>query len=252
MKALRFCRRLSGVHYSQLQGALHVPACAPLNSLKVATGSSGVPAVSRSLATPLWPSGSRTASSCSSPPKYDEETQQASDEVDKLLGAAAKENSIDKINKIIDTDGDHFTEANVACAFGKLGKLASDKDAEAVVSSRGFQTLVDMVLLGVRRYSTPQLLAVLGACGKLGFDDDMLLDKISTHLLQKINDLDAQNLHDLVVSLGDLDSPSIALFDALQQRAEELDQDLTAEQKAGMKHAYERLGYTDLAKKVQG
>ena len=54
-----------------------------------------------------------------------------------------------------------------------------------------------MVIEGVRRYSDKQLLSILGACAKLGYDDDMLLDKVTTRLLQHVEDLDASQLLEL-------------------------------------------------------
>ncbi len=41
-------------------------------------------------------------------------------------------------------------------------------------------------------------MAITDACGKLGFDDDMLLDKVTTRLLGAIPEMDAAELHTLV------------------------------------------------------
>lgn len=57
-----------------------------------------------------------------------------------------------------------------------------------------------MVISGVRRYSDEQLLAVVGACARLKFDDDMLMDKVTTQLLQDVQALDAPQLLNLVRS----------------------------------------------------
>ena len=58
--------------------------------------------------------------------------------------------------------------------------------------------VADMTLLGIRRYDSKQLLSVLGSAAKLGFDDDMLMDTISSRLLKNIETLDAAQLVDLV------------------------------------------------------
>ncbi len=55
-----------------------------------------------------------------------------------------------------------------------------------------------MVLLGIRRYSSKQLLSVVGSAAKLGFDDDMLMDTITSRLLKQVETLDAAQLVDLV------------------------------------------------------
>ena len=55
-----------------------------------------------------------------------------------------------------------------------------------------------MVILGVQRYSDAQLLVILGACARLRFDDDMLVDKVTTQLLQHVQELNAGQLLDLV------------------------------------------------------
>lgn len=55
-----------------------------------------------------------------------------------------------------------------------------------------------MVIRGVQRYSDRELLSIVGACAQLGFDDDMLLDKVTTRLLQHVQDLSAEQLLDLV------------------------------------------------------
>ena len=55
-----------------------------------------------------------------------------------------------------------------------------------------------MVILGIRRFSTKQLLSIVSACTQLGFDDDMLMDKITARLLKNVEHLDVAQLHDLV------------------------------------------------------
>ena len=62
-----------------------------------------------------------------------------------------------------------------------LAKDTSESDKEALTQGRSFQTLVDMVLLGARRYGPGDLLRVLDACSAVGFDDDHLLDKARRH-----------------------------------------------------------------------
>ena len=58
--------------------------------------------------------------------------------------------------------------------------------------------VADMVLLGMRRYSSKQLLSVVGSAAKLGFDNDMLMDTITSRLLKEVETLDAAQLVDLV------------------------------------------------------
>ena len=63
---------------------------------------------------------------------------------------------------------------------------------------RHHHNAADMVLLGIRRYSSKQLLSVVGSAAKLGFDDDMLMDTITSRLLKQVETLDAAQLVDLV------------------------------------------------------
>ena len=58
-----------------------------------------------------------------------------------------------------------------------LVREAGEEDKAQLVQGRSFQTLVDMVLLGARRYTAPDLLSVLDSCGTVGCDDDHLIDK---------------------------------------------------------------------------
>ena len=59
-------------------------------------------------------------------------------------------------------------------------------------------TAADQSRGACRRYTPASLLAITDACGKLGFDDDMLLDKVTTRLLGAIPEMDAAGLHTLV------------------------------------------------------
>lgn len=58
-----------------------------------------------------------------------------------------------------------------------LARGGKGGEKEILVQGRPFQTLVDMVLLGSRRYSCADLLSVLSSCGVVGCDDDHLIDK---------------------------------------------------------------------------
>ncbi len=137
---------------------------------------------------------------------------------------------------MIEEHGEQFSESNVTNSFIALAKVADGKglDEESVHGNRSFQMLVgdaadrlpcdpassealyaafgmmlawldapqwqnaDMVLLGIRRYSSKQLLSVVGSAAKLGFDDDMLMDTITSRLLKQVETLDAAQLVDLV------------------------------------------------------
>ena len=135
---------------------------------------------------------------------------------------------------MIEEHGEQFSESNVTNSFIALARVADGKgvDEESVHGNRSFQMLVgdasdrmpcdpasfemlyvafevmlpgltrlelaDMVLLGIRRYSSKQLLSVVGSAAKLGFDDDMLMDTITSRLLKQVETLDAAQLVDLV------------------------------------------------------
>jgi hypothetical protein len=212
-----------------------------------------VPAFSTPAAGALWPQTCCAAFNSCAPQKLSPEAEEASQELDKLLNAAAKEGKLEKVYKLIEDEFENASHRNVTTAFCKLAKLAGGADAAKqaeITSTRSFQMLVDMVLLGARRYTNGNLLAVMDSCGKLGFDDDMLLDKVTTRLLTSIHDLSAAELHSMVTSLGQLSSPSVVLAEALQQRAEELGGDLSDTQKKELAEAFEKLGYSDLAAKA--
>lgn len=180
----------------------------------------------------------------------DQDAAETAGEIDKLLNGAAKEGSLKKVEHIIESDGEKFVDQNTVTAMVKLAALSTsscDDDKVAVTSGRSFQTLVDMVLLGARRYSTSELLRVLDACSTLGFDDDHLIDKVTSRLLPNVQQMDGDSLHNLVTSLGDLSSPSIVLFDVVQSRIEELGDRVSPQQKQEIKSAYEALGYKDHA-----
>ena len=51
--------------------------------------------------------------------------------------------------------------------------------------------------------------------------------------------------------LADLEnSPSVIFFEALQKQANNLDKDLSKDQKSAIKAAFDKLGYSDYGKKV--
>jgi len=184
--------------------------------------------------------------------------EKASSEIDGSLKDAAQSDDVHKVFSVIEERGETFSESNVTNSFLALAKFADGKAesqvANEIHSSTSFQTLVDMVILGIRRYSTQQLLSIVGACSQMGFDDDMLMDKITARLLKNVEHLDAAQLHDLVTSLAQAESsPSVVFFDALQARVESLGKDVTNDMKTELQDAYSKLGYDrlkDAAKKI--
>lgn len=57
---------------------------------------------------------------------------------------------------------------------------------------------VDMVIMGLKRFSNQELTDVIKAAGTLQFDDDMLLDRTSQQLMLSIHKMSAEELFNLV------------------------------------------------------
>jgi len=191
-------------------------------------------------------------------PKPDPAREKASSEIDASVKDAAASGEVQKVFSVIEDRGESFSESNVTNSFEALAKFADGQSesqvAEKIHDSQSFQTLVDMVILGIRRFSTKQLLSIVSACTQLGFDDDMLMDKITARLLKNVEHLDVAQLHDLVTSLAEAESsPSVVFFDALQARVEALGKDVTDDMKKELQDAYAKLGYDrlkDAAKQI--
>ncbi|KAL6766267.1 hypothetical protein ACKKBG_A35345 [Auxenochlorella protothecoides x Auxenochlorella symbiontica] len=196
------------------------------------------------------PGMGRWASSCSpSPPApRTEEEERASGEIDRRLGEAASSGGAEGVAKLVDAEGGGFSEANVARAFRAFAEtLKPGADFTAVSKHPGFQVLIDMVLSGVSRYPTATLAQVIYDCGRLGVSEDMLLDEVARHLMDKIPDMAPPELVSLASGYaGVAHSPSILLFQAISERLREEGAGLEAELKTAANEAFAELGYTDL------
>ncbi len=104
-----------------------------------------------------------------------------------------------------------------------------------------------MVLSGMSRYPTATLAQVIYDCGRLGVSEDMLLDEVARHLMDKIPDMAPPELVSLASGYaGVAHSPSILLFQAISERLREEGAGLEAELKTAANEAFAELGYTDL------
>ena len=83
-----------------------------------------------------------------------------------------------------------FQVVTAMAAMAALARGGGHGEKEILVQGRSFQTLVDMVLLGSRRYSCPDLLSVLSSCGAVGCDDDHLIDKARTAMRNRASSPD--------------------------------------------------------------
>lgn len=188
-------------------------------------------------------------------------------ELDGRLEEAAKAGSAEAVLALIDQEGEHFTEQNVATALaavaeacsataqakGKGGKRRGRPPSRArsaplspqdIVRSSAFQALVDMVLAGMMRLEPRLLAEAVRSCGQLGASEEMLLDEIGRHVMGRVHHLTATDIAGLVEGFAALDhSPSLVLFDSLAARAALVAGEFTPEQRAAVQAGYERLGY---------
>ncbi|KFM28334.1 hypothetical protein F751_3844 [Auxenochlorella protothecoides] len=176
------------------------------------------------------------------------EEERASGEIDRRLGEAASSGGAEGVAKLVDAEGGGFSEANVARAFRAFAEtLKPGADFTAVSKHPGFQVLIDMVLSGMSRYPTATLAQVIYDCGRLGVSEDMLLDEVARHLMDKIPDMAPPELVSLASGYaGVAHSPSILLFQAISERLREEGAGLEAELKTAANEAFAELGYTDL------
>jgi hypothetical protein len=185
---------------------------------------------------------------------YDDEHVNIPHEVDKALMKASEKGGIDALFKVVEEHGEDFNEGNVTTAFHELAKVVqSGQDKENVHVNETFQTLVDMVILGRRRFSATQLTSIVKSAADLGFDEEALLDKLGQALITKVDRLEPQEVVDLVTGLASAEhSPSVVLFDAIQKRAEAIAGGFSDEQKAQLDQAYAKLDleYKDITKKL--
>lgn len=185
---------------------------------------------------------------------HDHEHVHIENEIEKELQRAGDRGGIRALLQVIESHGEDFDEMNVATAFhelAKVGKGKSDKELEEMHVHDTFQSLVDMVILGRRRFNARLLTNIIQSAAELKFDDEALMDKISQNLITRIDKLDAIEVSDLATGLAALEhSPSVILFEALQKRAGDLEGELDDKQIKAMKEAFKSLGYKEYAEKL--
>lgn len=164
--------------------------------------------------------------------------------IDKALADATESHDAHKLLQVVEKYGKEFRESDVISTFTSIAKWKDSSGNDDVLHSKPFQTLVDMVIMGLKRFSNQELTDVIKAAGTLQFDDDMLLDRTSQQLMLSIHKMSADELFNLATGLAELEhSPSVILFDTIQERAGEISGDFTPEQKKGLEKAYQRLEY---------
>ena len=69
---------------------------------------------------------------------------------------------------------------------------------KGALNSRERTCCADMVMMGRRKYDIAQLTGVLESLGTLHYDNDVTLDRLSQHIMQKLPDAGAKDLVQLV------------------------------------------------------
>lgn len=167
-----------------------------------------------------------------------------SSKIDKALKKAIDSHDAQQLLEVIERHGKEFRETDVISAFTSMTKWKDSAGNADVLHSKPFQTLVDMVIMGLKRFSNSELTSVIKAAGTLQFDDDMLLDRTSQQLMLSVHKMSGKELYNLATGLAELEhSPSVVLFDAIQERAAQVSDDFTPEQKKDLEKAYQKLEY---------
>ncbi|KAL0044920.1 hypothetical protein WJX82_002050 [Trebouxia sp. C0006] len=165
-------------------------------------------------------------------------------EIDQALAKATESHDAHKLLDVVEKYGKEFRESDVISTFTSIANWEHSSGNSDVLHSKPFQTLVDMVIMGLKRFSNQELTDVIKAAGTLQFDDDMLLDRTSQQLMLSVHKMSADELFNLATGLAELEhSPSVILFDSIQERAGKISGDFTPEQKQGLEKAYQRLEY---------
>lgn len=181
--------------------------------------------------------------------------QQVANEIDQQLAEAAQSGGAEAVVAVVEREGERFTELNVVTALQQLaaavaggGGGSSQQSPEEIVRTTAFQMLVDMVLAGMMRFEPRLLAEAVRSCGKLGASEEMLLDEIGRHIMGVTDELSAADVAALVEGFAALDhSPGIILFETLADRAAEVRDSFTPEQRSTVQSAYEQLGYASKA-----
>lgn len=165
-------------------------------------------------------------------------------EIDQALAKATESHDAHKLLQVVEKYGKEFRESDVISTFTSIANWEHSSGNSDVLHSKPFQTLVDMVIMGLKRFSNQELTSVIKAAGTLQFDDDMLLDRTSQQLMLSVHKMSADELFNLATGLAELEhSPSVILFDSIQERAGKISGEFTPEQKQGLEKAYQRLEY---------
>ncbi|KAK9792761.1 hypothetical protein WJX73_009565 [Symbiochloris irregularis] len=185
----------------------------------------------------------------------DQEHVNIGNENDKEIIRASAKGTHEALYDVVKLHGEEFTETNVATTFNQLAKIAEQKGDDgkaAIQKDPTFHTLIDMVVMGRRRYDVKQLALILRSLAELGFDNDMVFDRMSQHIMDKLPKADPKALVDLATGLAVMGhSPSIVLFEAIQKQALQQKGDLSKAEKEELVKAFSKLGYKDMAEKLK-
>jgi len=166
------------------------------------------------------------------------------EKVNKAIDKATQSKDAHKLLEVVEKHGNEFKESDVVTTFLTIADWDHTTGNHEVLQSKPFQTLVDMVIMGLKRFSNQELSSIIKAAGTLQFDDDMLLDRTSQQLMLTVHKMKAEELYNLATGLAELEhSPSVILFDAISERATEISGDFSPEQKQGLEKAYQKLDY---------
>ncbi len=144
---------------------------------------------------------------------------------------------------IIQQHGSAFTDCNCVTAATRLAELyqPGHDDSTEHLEHPQFVALVDMVMAAAATFNPREITQLVGAFGQLQCQDQDLLDSLARELIGRIETMEVAALQELVRGLAKADhSPSVALFDAVRQRAKELG----AEKNEQLAKGFAALDYT--------
>lgn len=164
-------------------------------------------------------------------------SQHAHNHLDDELGSAS---SVDDVFAIIQKQGPSFTDCNCVTALQRLAALKDD--GARITDHATFPALVDMIMAAAATFTPHEHTQLIAAAGALRVQDQNLLDGLARQLMEHVQRMQASELEHLATGLARAGhSPSVALFDAVRARAQEVG--VGGEQANALRNAFKALDY---------
>lgn len=156
--------------------------------------------------------------------------------VDDQLGESA---TVKDVFDIVQQQGPNFTDCNCVSALQRLAAL----NAADATKHPSFPALVDMIMAAAATFTPQEHTQLIAAAGALRVQDQDLLDCLARELMANMGKMDAAQVEQLATGLAQAGhSPSVALFDALRTRAQEVG--VHGGQAEALRKAFGTFGYT--------